>query len=112
MTIDLKDLGYIVRPAIWVKDRATSKRVTTVVYFLPGSEAAAKEVARELGGVEVVKLTSQIPTDTDNLGEANVVILLGSDIAGKPLRTAVAELPAGQTRYKCWGAIEQICVEI
>jgi hypothetical protein len=112
MTIELKDLGYIVRPAIWVKDRATSKQVTTVVYFLPGSEAAAKEVARELGGVEVAKSTGQIPTNTNNLGEVNVVILLGSDIAGKPLGTAIAELPAGQTRYKCWGAIEQICVEI
>ena len=84
LTTELQGRGYIVQPAI-NKSEITPRQTTTVVYYLLGSEAPAAQVARELGGVATSPMPTPIPTETGNLGEASVLILLGTDLAGKPL---------------------------
>jgi hypothetical protein len=93
LTTELQGRGYIVQPAL-NSSAATPKLTTTVVYYLPGSEAQAALVAAELGGVGTAPMPAPIPTDTGNLGEASVLIMLGTDIAGKPLGTPVPTAPA------------------
>jgi hypothetical protein len=84
LTTELQGKGYIVQPGI-NKSEITPRQTTTVVYYLLGSEAPAAQVARELGGVATSPMPTPIPTETGSLGEASVLILLGTDIAGKPL---------------------------
>jgi hypothetical protein len=84
LTTELQGKGYIVQPAI-NKSEITPKQTVTVVYYLLGSEAAAAAVARERGGVATSPMPTPIPTETGSLGEASVLILLGTDLAGKPL---------------------------
>ncbi|MEY3575237.1 MAG: hypothetical protein RLZZ88_380 [Actinomycetota bacterium] len=84
LTTDLQGKGYIVQPAI-NKSEVTPRQTATVVYYLLGSEAAAAQVAGELGGVATAPMPTPIPTETGSLGEASVLILLGTDLAGKPL---------------------------
>ncbi len=84
LTTEMQGKGYIVQPAI-NKSEITPKQTTTVVYYLLGSEAAAAQVAKELGGVATLPMPTPIPTETGSLGEASVLILLGTDLAGKPL---------------------------
>jgi hypothetical protein len=92
LTTELQGRGYIVQPALNASD-ATPKQSTTVVYYLPGSEAQAALVAAELGGVTTAAMPTPIPTDSGNLGEASVLIMLGTDIGGKPLGTPVPTAP-------------------
>ena len=84
LTTELQGRGYIVQPAL-NKSEITPKQTVTVVYYLLGSEAAAAAVANELGGVGIAAMPAPIPTETGKLGEASVLVLLGTDIAGKPL---------------------------
>ncbi|NBX12712.1 MAG: LytR family transcriptional regulator [Acidimicrobiia bacterium] len=84
LTTELQGKGYIVQPAI-NKSEITPKQTATVVYYLLGSEAAAAQVAQELGGVATSPMPTPIPTETGSLGEASVLVLLGTDLAGKPL---------------------------
>ncbi|MDA3003591.1 MAG: LytR C-terminal domain-containing protein [Actinomycetota bacterium] len=89
LTTELQGRGYIVQPAN-NKSEITPKQTVTVVYYLLGSEQAAAAVANALGGVGIAAMPEPIPTETGNLGEATVLILLGTDIAGKPLGTGAA----------------------
>lgn len=84
LTTELQGRGYIVQPAL-NKSEITPKQTVTVVYYLLGSEAAAAAVANELGGVGIAAMPAPIPIETGKLGEASVLVLLGTDIAGKPL---------------------------
>ena len=84
LTTEMQGRGYIVQPAI-NKSEITPKQTVTVVYYLLGSEAPAAQVARELGGVATSPMPTPIPTETGSLGDASVLILLGTDVAGKPL---------------------------
>lgn len=59
LTTEMQGKGYIVQPAI-NKSEITPKQTVTVVYYLLGSEAAAAQVAQELGGVA----TSPMPTQS------------------------------------------------
>ena len=88
LTVELQGRGYIVQPALNASD-ITPKQTTTVVYFLPGSEVAAAAVANELGGVATAPMPTPVPTETGQLGEASVLILLGTDVAGIPLSSSV-----------------------
>jgi hypothetical protein len=92
MTTELQGRGYIVQPAV-NSSEITPKQTATVVYFLPGSEAAAAQVAAEIGGVATAAMPTPIPTESGGLGEASVLILLGTDLAGKPLAAPVATAP-------------------
>ena len=84
LTTEMQGKGYIVQPAI-NKSEITPKQTVTVVYYLLGSETAAAQVAQELGGVATSPIPTPIPTETGSLGEASVLVLLGTDLAGKPL---------------------------
>ncbi len=89
LTTELQGRGYIVQPAN-NKSEITPKQTVTVVYYLLGSEQAAAAVANVLGGVGIAAMPAPIPTETGNLGEATVMILLGTDLAGKPLGSGAA----------------------
>ena len=97
LTTELQGRGYIVQPAL-NKSEITPKQTVTVVYYLLGSEAAAAAVANELGGVGIAAMPAPIPTETGKLGEASVLVLLGTDIAGKPLGSgATVVVPVAPT---------------
>lgn len=99
MTVALQGAGYIVQPPL-TKSDATPKQTVTKVYYVAGFEAAAATVAGTLGGVETGPMPDPIPSETGNLGEASVMVLLGTDLAGKPLSGAApvqTTLPAETT---------------
>ncbi len=89
LTTELQGRGYIVQQAN-NKSEITPKQTKTVVYYLLGSEAGAAAIANELGGVGIAAMPAPIPTESGKLGEASVLVLLGSDIAGKPLGSGAA----------------------
>lgn len=68
------------------------------VYFLPGGEAVASSVARSMGGVAVAAMPTPVPIKdpTAGLGDATVLVMLGSDLAGKAL-PALAGDPTSTT---------------
>ncbi len=84
MTVALQGLGFIVQPAL-TKSDATPTQTVTKVYYFSGSEAAAASVAASLGNVETAPMPDPVPSETGNIGEASVMVLLGTDLAGKPL---------------------------
>jgi len=88
LTVALAGIGFIAQPAL-TKSDATPKQTVTKVYYFAGYEAAAASVAAALGGVETAPMPDPIPSETGNIGEASVMILLGTDLAGKPLPGAV-----------------------
>jgi hypothetical protein len=92
LTIALQSRLYVVLPAVNASD-ITPKQTVTIVYYLPGSESQAALVAAELGGVATAIMPAPIPVVGGKLGEASVLILLGTDIAGKPLASPVPTVP-------------------
>ncbi len=92
LTTELQGRGYIVQPAV-NSSEITPKQTATVVYYLPGSEGQAALVAAELGGVATAIMPAPIPTEGGKLGEASILILLGTDVAGKPLASPVPTVP-------------------
>ena len=85
MTTKLQDQDYVVQVAMNVA-AGTAKRAKTGVFYLAGCEAAAQNVAGVLGGnVEVAAMPQPIPVETGSVGEACILILLGTDLANKPL---------------------------
>lgn len=88
MTLALQNLGFIAPPAVNLAPGA-AKRQKTGVFYTAGCEANAQKVAEVLGGnVDVAAMPTPVPTETGNLGDACVLILLGTDLAGKPLKGA------------------------
>ena len=89
MTTALQNQGYVVQPALNVPP-GTAKRAKTGVFYLAGCEAAADNVKTVLGGdVEVAVMPTPVPVETGTIGEACILILLGTDLAGKPLKGVV-----------------------
>jgi hypothetical protein len=84
LTTQLQGRGFIVQPAV-NSSEITPKQTATVVYFIAGSEDAAALIATTLGGVPTAAMPDPIPTESGAVGEATVLIMLGTDIAGKPL---------------------------
>lgn len=91
MTIALQGKGFIVETAT---NRPPSDpiRETTVVYYLSGNEAGASSVARVLGGVCIEPMPTPVPTESGSLGEASVLVSLGTDLAAKPLPAEATEV--------------------
>ncbi len=89
LTTELQGRGYIVQQAN-NKSEITPKQTVTVVYYLLGSEAGAAAIANELVCVGIATMPEPITTECGKLGEASVLVLLGTDIAGKPLGTGTA----------------------
>lgn len=89
LTVKLQDVNYVVQPAMNTPP-GTAKRSKTGVYSLPGCEANAQNVAATLGGnVETGPMPSPVPIETGTLGEACVLIVLGTDLSNKPLQGVV-----------------------
>lgn len=62
----------------------------SIVYYDPSVTAAkdvADSVARSLGGVEVLTVTTPAPTVDGTMGEGSVLLLLGNDEVDRPLET-------------------------
>ncbi len=97
MTNTLQLAGYTVIDPV----NASGANITaSIVYYsaADGAEAVARSVARDLGGVEVLPVSTPAPTANGDLGEAGVLVLLGDDEAGKTLEElapAAAESAAG-----------------
>lgn len=70
-------------------DPAAGKLTTTLVYYVPGFEAQATLVADVLGGVQILPVSTPPPVEGGTLGEATVLVMLGSDLAGKLLPGAL-----------------------
>lgn len=91
LTIALQGQGFIVEPA--TNSSADRREIEkTVVYYLAGNEANASSVARTLGGVCIETMPTPVPTERATLGEASVLVLLGKDLAGKPLPGTTTEV--------------------
>ncbi len=85
LTVLLQKQLYVVQPALNVAP-GTAKRAKTGVFYLAGCDAAAQNVATVLGGnVDVAAMPTPIPVETANIGEACILIMLGTDLANKPL---------------------------
>jgi hypothetical protein len=84
LTIALQGQGFIVEPATNSSADRRELELTTV-YYLAGNEANASSVARTLGGLCIEAMPTPVPTERATLGEASVLVLLGKDLAGKPL---------------------------
>lgn len=77
---------------------ATGDIDATVVYFDPAVAAAqdvANSVARVLGGVSVLPLDDTAPTRDGTLGGANVLVMLGNDVANRPLEELAPDVLGG-----------------
>jgi hypothetical protein len=89
LTLKLQDQGYVVQKALNVA-AGTAKRQKTGVFYSVGCEAASQNVAAVLGGnVEVGAMPNPVPVETATVGEACILILLGTDLASKPLAGVV-----------------------
>lgn len=89
LTLALQKAGYVVQPATNVA-AGTAKRSRTGVFYLSGCETNAQNVADVLGGdVDQAAMPSPIPTETGSIGEACVLIMLGTDLSNKPLQGLV-----------------------
>jgi len=85
LTVLLQKQLYVVQPALNVAP-GTAKRAKTGVFYLAGCDAAAQNVATVLGGnVDVAAMPTPIPVETATIGEACILIMLGTDLANKPL---------------------------
>lgn len=87
MSSELEGLGYTLAEAI--SDDDDDVEETTVVWFQAGNntEAVARTVAQDLGGVDVGPAPSPIPTN-DSTGAASVFVRLGTDLANEELPIA------------------------
>ena len=95
ITRELQQLGYVVQPALNVAP-GTVKRARTGVFYLAGCESAARQVADTLGSdPEIGAMPSPVPLETGTLNDACVLILLGTDIAGKTLPGATSQAGSG-----------------
>ena len=89
LTEKLQDVNYVVQPAMNTPP-GTAKRSKTGVFYLQGCEANAQNVAGTLGGnVEIGPMPSPVPVETGTIGEACVLIVLGTDLSMKPLQGVV-----------------------
>lgn len=68
---------------------AEKKITLTKVYYVAGSEAVAQSVAQAFGAPDTGVLSSAMPTPIPvanaNIGDATVLVMLGTDLANKPL---------------------------
>lgn len=89
LTTDLQAMGYVVQTALNAAP-GTPKRAKTGVFYGPGCANAAQNVATTLSNTtgsmpEIGALPSPIPLETGTMREACVLIMLGTDLAGKSL---------------------------
>jgi hypothetical protein len=85
MTKSIELAGYTVVDPV---DASGPNIAASIVYFDEAQTAAedvANSVASDLGGVDVLVLPNPAPTQSGDIGDAGVLVLLGDDEAGKTL---------------------------
>lgn len=72
------------------------QQATTVVYYLPGNELGAQSVASSmhLDPTTVAAMPNPVPTESGSLGNASVLVMLGTDLAGKEIGSSSTTTPA------------------
>lgn len=85
---------------------AEAKLTVSKVYYLPGGELVAASAARAMGGVAVATMPTPVPikNEAKGLGQATVLVMLGSDLAGRAL-PALAGNAASTTIPPVSGAV-------
>ena len=78
-------------------DPTYGKQSVTVVFYVPGYENGATAVAEILGGLQIQPVATPAPVEGGSLGEAQVLIMLGTDLAGKLLPGALPSAPVDTT---------------
>jgi hypothetical protein len=85
MTKTLELQGYTMVDPV----NASGPNVSASIVYYDAAVAAAQDVAKsvasDLGGVEVLVVSSPAPTESGDLGDAGVLVLLGDDQAGKTI---------------------------
>ena len=89
MSTALQAQGFVVVQPATNAAETVGKQSVTVVYYVPGYETGAAAVAQVLGGVATQPVASPPPVESGDLGEATVLVLLGTDLAGKLLPGAL-----------------------
>lgn len=86
LTASLVDLGFTVREATNAAGWEEILDVTKI-YSREEARPAAESISRLLGGVAVERMPTPVPIQNamEGLGDANIVVMLGMDLAGKPL---------------------------
>jgi hypothetical protein len=85
-TTNLAALGYTTLPAT---NASASGQATTKVYHLPANEAGAQMVATDIGAAAPTAWPTTNPPVKD-IGAAQVVIVLGQDLANTPPTTGAS----------------------
>ena len=88
MTTALRAESFIVAEPTNAAE-TVGKQETTIVYYVPGYESGAAAVAQILGGVATQPISTPAPVESGDLGEATVLVMLGTDLAGKLLPGAL-----------------------
>ena len=78
-------------------DVTYGKQSVTVVFYVPGYEAGATAVAEILGGIQIQPVATPAPVEGGSLGEAQVLVMLGTNLAGKLLPGALPAAPVDTT---------------
>ena len=66
----------------------------TIVYYSVGVDMnLVNTLARDLGGATVQPMPTEIPVSGSSLGAATVLVMLGTDMADKPLTPVLAAAP-------------------
>lgn len=84
MSTALEAVGYQLGDAT---DSSEGQQDTSLVYFARGDQparATAESVARDMGGLQVQRMPAEPPV-TGEIGNATVLVMLGTDAAGKTL---------------------------
>ena len=89
MSTALQAQGFIVQQPATNAAETVGKQTVTVVYYVPGFESGAAAVSQVLGGVATQPVATPAPVETGDLGEATVLVMLGTDLAGKLLPGAL-----------------------
>lgn len=85
MTTALEAVGYRLGEAT---DSTDGQMDTSVIYFVRGdrdARATAESLANEMGGLQVQRMPEEIPVAGGDIGNATVLVMLGTDTAGKTL---------------------------
>ncbi len=90
----LREEGYaVIEPTNAVRNDYT----VTEIYHLPGFEAQAGVVARELGVAVTGLLPDPSPVPPEGVQDANVIVVLGTDLASQPSVGTTAATTAAPT---------------
>jgi hypothetical protein len=92
MSTALQSEQFIVTQPVKM-DPTYGKQSVTVVFYVPGYESGATAVAEILGGLQIQPVATPAPVEGGSLGEAQVLIMLGTDLAGKLLPGALPTAP-------------------